>query len=217
MRDRVLGTTQRVSVDGAGGQANLRSFEAAVSGDGRFVAFTSFASNLVADDTNSASDVFVRDLVQDTDGDGVPDPDDNCPGTANPDQSDSDGDGLGDACDATPGSSVCTLTAHGELPDGSTFVLDADDAGGVRPPKGHADYRDKDDLIKLKGEVTSVICDGTHATVRGEGELKSGAAVTFRIELDDLGPRGEGDTFSIVVSNGSANTGPLAKGDVNIR
>jgi hypothetical protein len=35
----------------------------------------------------------------DSDGDGVCDADDNCPGVANSDQTDSDGDGLGDACD----------------------------------------------------------------------------------------------------------------------
>jgi CSLREA domain-containing protein len=37
--------------------------------------------------------------VADRDGDGVPDPDDNCPDDPNPDQADRDGDGLGDACD----------------------------------------------------------------------------------------------------------------------
>jgi DMSO/TMAO reductase YedYZ molybdopterin-dependent catalytic subunit len=35
----------------------------------------------------------------DTDGDGVPDSQDNCPNTFNPSQRDSDGDGTGDACD----------------------------------------------------------------------------------------------------------------------
>lgn len=38
----------------------------------------------------------------DIDNDGVPDQQDNCPLTANPDQIDTDGDGLGDACDPTP-------------------------------------------------------------------------------------------------------------------
>ena len=35
----------------------------------------------------------------DTDNDGVPDEDDNCPTFANADQADNEGDGLGDACD----------------------------------------------------------------------------------------------------------------------
>lgn len=35
----------------------------------------------------------------DTDGDGIVDLCDNCPGVANPDQDDGDGDGIGDACD----------------------------------------------------------------------------------------------------------------------
>jgi hypothetical protein len=38
-------------------------------------------------------------LPADTDGDGVPDADDNCPATPNPDQADLDSDGLGDPCD----------------------------------------------------------------------------------------------------------------------
>jgi hypothetical protein len=42
------------------------------------------------------------DRPQDLDKDGVPDGQDNCPATANPDQKDSDGDGVGDACDQCP-------------------------------------------------------------------------------------------------------------------
>jgi LPXTG-motif cell wall-anchored protein len=38
----------------------------------------------------------------DTDNDGVPDDEDNCPNTPNPDQEDADGDGVGDACDNCP-------------------------------------------------------------------------------------------------------------------
>ena len=52
-----------------GGQANGDSFDPSISGDGRFVAFESRASNLVPDDTNGQLDVFVLD--RDTDGNGV--------------------------------------------------------------------------------------------------------------------------------------------------
>jgi Tol biopolymer transport system component len=61
VRDRLTGTTERVSVGPNGTQANAVSLEPAISADGRFVAFVSPATNLVVDDTNSRTDIFVRD------------------------------------------------------------------------------------------------------------------------------------------------------------
>ncbi len=61
VRDRVGGTTERVSIADGGGQANGHSTRPSISADGRFVAFQSKASNLVPNDSNSASDIFVRD------------------------------------------------------------------------------------------------------------------------------------------------------------
>ena len=61
VRDLTLGETTRVSVSSGGAQANHNSFEADISDDGRFVVFRSNASDLVADDTNNRSDVFVHD------------------------------------------------------------------------------------------------------------------------------------------------------------
>jgi Tol biopolymer transport system component len=63
VRDRLLGMTERVSVSSTGGQADNSSGEASITPDGRFVAFTSSAANLVAGDTNGRQDVFVRDRV----------------------------------------------------------------------------------------------------------------------------------------------------------
>src|SRR3990170_4575657 len=61
VHDRQTGATERVSVTSAGGQATNYSDEPAISGDGRYVAFRSPATNLVAADTNALSDVFVHD------------------------------------------------------------------------------------------------------------------------------------------------------------
>lgn len=61
VKDRQTGEVTRVSVDSAGLQADQGSGGAAISSDGRFVAFVSDATNLVANDTNGATDVFVRD------------------------------------------------------------------------------------------------------------------------------------------------------------
>jgi len=63
VRDRQPGTTNRVSLDSAGGQANAGSFAPAISGNGRYVAFRSLASNLVVGDSNGQGDVFVRDRL----------------------------------------------------------------------------------------------------------------------------------------------------------
>ncbi len=61
--DRETGQTERVSISSADIQANGRSFSASISADGRYVAFLSAASNLVADDTNLHWDVFVHDRL----------------------------------------------------------------------------------------------------------------------------------------------------------
>jgi Tol biopolymer transport system component len=61
LRDRVAGTTERVSVSSAGGQGNDESHFPSISADGRYVAFYSLATNLVEGDVNGVGDVFLRD------------------------------------------------------------------------------------------------------------------------------------------------------------
>lgn len=65
---------------------------------------------------SSSHDGFALFLMSDFDADRVPDDVDNCPTTANPDQTDGDGDGVGDACDS------CPATANSDQ-------TDADDDG----------------------------------------------------------------------------------------
>src|SRR5438445_12632452 len=57
------GGTVRVAVDSAGAQGNSGSFVPSLSANGRVVAFASGATNLVAGDTNAATDIFVHDLT----------------------------------------------------------------------------------------------------------------------------------------------------------
>ena len=66
VRDRQSGTTERVSVDSLGAQGNSLSEFPSISADGRYVAFHSWASNLVPGDTNGWGDVFVRDCQSGT-------------------------------------------------------------------------------------------------------------------------------------------------------
>jgi hypothetical protein len=62
VKDLESGAVTRASTDSGGSEADSYSYDAAISGDGRYVAFRSNASNLVPDDTNGKFDVFVKDL-----------------------------------------------------------------------------------------------------------------------------------------------------------
>ncbi len=72
VRDRLLGTTERVSVSSRGREADGNSGflnglgGPSISGDGRFVAFDSEATNLVSGDANNTGDVFVHDRLTGT-------------------------------------------------------------------------------------------------------------------------------------------------------
>jgi Ca2+-binding RTX toxin-like protein len=67
VRDTLTNTTTRVSLDSAGNQANFGSNgDFSISADGRFVAFSSAATNLVPGDTNRDYDIFVRDTLTNT-------------------------------------------------------------------------------------------------------------------------------------------------------
>jgi Tol biopolymer transport system component len=67
IRDRTNGTTTLVSVNQAGtGGRNGDSIPTALSTNGQFACFESSASDLIPNDTNGVTDVFVRDLINNT-------------------------------------------------------------------------------------------------------------------------------------------------------
>ena len=66
LRDRTTGVTTLVSQSSAGAAGNGNSIQGVISGDGKYVAFASIATNLVTGDTNNLRDVFLRDLTANT-------------------------------------------------------------------------------------------------------------------------------------------------------
>ncbi len=69
VHDNLTGTTVLISLGVAGAQANADCFRPSLSSSGRYVAYVTTATNLVAGDTNGMGDVFRHD--RDTDADGV--------------------------------------------------------------------------------------------------------------------------------------------------
>ena len=61
VHERSSGLTERISVDSSGMEGNSYSYVPSISADGQIVVFESYSTNLVAGDTNGATDVFVRD------------------------------------------------------------------------------------------------------------------------------------------------------------
>jgi Tol biopolymer transport system component len=66
VRDLQLDTTERVSVSSAEAEGDAPSTKPAINADGRYVAYSSNATNLVPMDLNEANDIFLRDRVAGT-------------------------------------------------------------------------------------------------------------------------------------------------------
>lgn len=66
VRDNKTGLIRRVNTSSAGVEANGTCADPSISGNGRYVVFSSLATNLVPGDTNNVRDVFLKDLVTDS-------------------------------------------------------------------------------------------------------------------------------------------------------
>jgi hypothetical protein len=65
VHDRQIGVTTCVSVASDGTQGNDYSFKPSISSNGRYVAFESYANNLVSGDSNGYREIFVHDKQTD--------------------------------------------------------------------------------------------------------------------------------------------------------
>src|SRR5262249_36389526 len=93
-----LGSAQCFGATDADGIATCQLVPS-VGGMNTLTATFAGSNQFVASTASIGFNVLQRIIEVDTDGDGVPDADDNCPSVPNPDQADSDGDGVGDACE----------------------------------------------------------------------------------------------------------------------
>lgn len=172
-------------------------------------------------------------IPADIDHDGVADQRDNCPRTANTDQSDGDGDGFGDACDGCP--TLATATNHDEDGDGYGDHCDAcpavADFGDDADHDGIGDACDPSSSpgIRRIFDPFVVVPDWPHdgvwvssgdaigptipITAQQRGlqlrDIEVQAPVQINVGLSALAPWREGDAVTIVLRSVSDDT-PVA-------
>ena len=188
LRDLSANTTTRISVDSAGNQGNGNSFVSSISADGRFVVFSSDASNLVPGDTNGSSDIFLRDLSNNTT---------TCISV----------DSAGNPGSRSRGSSsVPSISADGR------FVVFASDAANLVPgdTNGSSDIFLRD-LSSNTTTRISVDSAGSQTTISNFGSgnpsiSADGRFVAFDSDATNLVPGTTNDSMDIFVRDLSKNT-----------
>jgi hypothetical protein len=186
--DEGNGTTVRVSVASGGGEANGDSFHPALSADARHVAFHSFASDLVASDSNGGVDVFVHD--RDPDGNGLFD----------------EGNGATTRLSTGPaGAEPDDVSAHPSLSaDGRHIAFDSFASNLVAGDGNDA----------LDAFVHDRDPDGDGAFDEGNGEVRRLSITAARGEgnADSFGPKLSADGLRVAFWSSASN---LVPGDAN--
>jgi Tol biopolymer transport system component len=202
VRDIQAGTTTRASIDTAGGDPNDASYPWSISADGRYVAFQSYASDLVPGDGNGESDVFVRDLQAgttvrasvDTAG-GDPDGQSSAPSIS--------GDGRviafeSAASDLVPGGYTGNVFVR-DLQAGTTTPVDVDtadgdpDSGGVEPSIS-TDGR----YVAFRSEASDLVPDdGNNTDDIFLRDLQAGTTVRASVDTAGGDPDGGSEDPSV--------------------
>jgi WD40 repeat protein len=206
--DEGNGVTVRLSVDSAGAEGDSTSYVyvGVISGDGRHVAFYSYADNLVANDANLASDVFAHD--RDPDGNGIFD----------------EGNGVTTRVDVGPagleakdGGYECAISGDGRVVafvSGSDDLV-PDDTNGIddafahdRDPDGNGIF---DEGNGVTARVTVNSCDFGGDGYSGNPAVSSdGRFVGFTSEATNLASADTNGTYDVFVRDRLAPPPPSA-------
>ncbi len=195
VHDRQTGTTERVSLDSAGMQGNAFSGYPSISGDGRYVAFVSFAGNLVPGDTNGHYDVFVRDRQAGT--------------TERVSVSSTGAQGNGDSSNGFG----LTISADGR------YVAFASDSSNLVPgdTNGFSDTFVRDRLLGTteRVSVSSAGVQGDHSSGNSAAVSADGRCVAFLSAASTLVPGDTNGAFDIFVRDRHLDTTQRVSVDSN--
>lgn len=185
VHDTQTRTTRRISVSSAGEESNGRSFGPIMSGDGRYVAFGTTASNLAPGDTNGRNDAYLHDLATGATervslGSQGQEP-----------TSHSENVFVSEGALFVTFANYSALVPEDQNDARDIFVLDRGPSAGVG---GISAVRDGDEIdvsgwATFSGMVASTVRDGAGDAAQGGEELGAdltGAEVVYRPETEDL-------------------------------
>jgi Tol biopolymer transport system component len=183
VKERATGAIVRVSVSSSGKQGNGPCSTPAISSDGRFVAFTSFASNLVSGDTNGQPDVFVHD--RDPDGNGVFDE-----GNGTTEQVSVDSNGVeGQWQSWNP-----SISADGKLVAFGSYATNL--VAGDTNNRGDVFVHDRSNGTTIRVSVDSAGVEGNDSS-DSPAISADGSCVAFESAASNLDPSDDDDTWDI--------------------
>jgi tricorn protease-like protein len=188
VHDRQEGTTERMSVDSSGAQGNGGSGFPSISSDGRFVTFSSHATNLVPGDTNDTGDIFVHDQQM---------------GTTNRVSVSSSGD------QANNGGSYGSLDPS--ISSDGRFVAFQSDATNLVPGDTNGTYTDDIFVHDQQTGTTQRVsvsssCDQTNFPSYKPSISSDGRFVTFASIATNLVPDDTNDTVDVFVHDRQTGT-----------
>ena len=216
VREMATGTIVRVSVGSSGGEGDGPSSQPSLSTDGRFVAFSSYATNLVANDTNRSDDVFVHD--RDPDGNGVFDEGNGTTVRASVRTNGAQGNDDSDIPAISGDGSILTFRSFAtnlvnrdlngvtdafvrDLVNGTTSMVSLDSLGG-RGSDGNSwpnSISSDGNLISFTSFADNLIAGDTNGFADCFVFDRS-LATTSRVSVDSSGNEGDGDSMIAVIS-----------------